>query len=258
MSDSVANREAADRRRLWHLPGFKPLAASYAINDIGDLVAMVALAVFIYDTTDSVWALAAMFTALKLVPALIAPWAVARLAPRKAPRSLPVLYSVEAAAFALLAVLVMLDAPFGWLLLLAAFDGLLALVGRGLTRGVMATIFDAGGLLRAGNAFVSKLNAWLLIGATGGAYLVIRLTSAQAALWVNVGTFLAAGAVIVAYGRRLPSAEVTASEQHEVTGRGRTREGLAHVWSRPRARRLLVGEGLAMTFGALVVQRNPS
>ena len=70
---------------LSKLPGFKPLIASYAINDIGDLLAMVALAVYVLDATDSVYALAAMLMASKLVPSFAAPWATARLArPRRA------------------------------------------------------------------------------------------------------------------------------------------------------------------------------
>ena len=251
--DTTAVIEAPARsdKRLSQLPGFRPLIWTYSINDIGDLLAMVALAVFVYDTTESPYALAAMFGASKLVPALVSPWVTARLATRRVGRTLPILYSVEAALFALLAILVAADAPLGWLLALAAVDGLLALTGRSLTRGVMAKVFDDGGMLRAGNAFVSQLNAWLLVLATAGAYVLIELTSPLTALWLDVGTFVVAASIVGLSGRSLPAPEV--DEDDDAPRRGRTREGLRHVWRRPRARSLVIGEGLAMTLGSLVV-----
>ena len=135
--DTTAVIEAPARsdKRLSQLPGFRPLIWTYSINDIGDLLAMVALAVFVYDTTESPYALAAMFGASKLVPSLVSPWVTARLATRRVGRTLPILYSVEAALFALLAILVAAGAPLGWLLALAAVDGLLALTGRSHPRG---------------------------------------------------------------------------------------------------------------------------
>lgn len=251
--DTTAVIEAPARsdKRLSQLPGFRPLIWTYSINDIGDLLAMVALAVFVYDTTESPYALAAMFGASKLVPALVSPWVTARLATRRVGRTLPILYSVEAALFALLAILVAADAPLGWLLALAAVDGLLALTGRSLTRGVMAKVFDDGEMLRAGNAFVSQLNAWLLVLATAGAYVLIELTSPLTALWLDVGTFVVAASIVGLSGRSLPAPEV--DEDDDAPRRGRTREGLRHVWRRPRARSLVIGEGLAMTLGSLVV-----
>jgi MFS family permease len=251
---SGRDSEGSERHRLRDLPGFKPLIATYAVNDIGDLLAMVALAVFIYDGTGSVYALAAMFSVSRLAPSIVAPWMTARLAPLRVAVTLPVLYVIEAAVFATLAVLVSIDAPLGWLLVLAGLDGLLALTGRGLTRGVMATIFDEGGMLRAGNAFVSQLNAWLLVLATAGAFVLIELTSPVVAIWLDTATFLVAALIMTLKGRALPPAEVHEDEDGKrKPAKGRTREGLRHVWQRPRARRLVVGEGLAMLFGSLVI-----
>jgi len=92
--DEPEQQHEQPRRRLRDLPGFRPLIATYAINDIGDLLALVALAVFIYDGTGSVWALAAMFTASRLVPSFVSPWMTARLATRKVSVTLPPLYAV--------------------------------------------------------------------------------------------------------------------------------------------------------------------
>lgn len=242
---------AEHKRRLRDLPGFGPLIVTYAINDIGDLLAMIALAVVVYDGTNSVWGVAGLFIASKLVPSLIAPWMTARFAHIRVGLSLPALYVVEAVLFAVLAVGVIAGAPLGWLLALACLDGLLALTGRSLTRGVMATLFDSGGVLRDGNGFVSQLNAWLLVGATGGAYLLIELTSPVAALWADVASFLVAAVVLLRHGRRLPPAEVRADGQ--AVANASMRDGLRHIWGRVTARRLVIGQTIAMGFTALVI-----
>lgn len=239
------------RGRLRELPGFTPLIVTYAINDIGDLMAMIALAVVVYDGTNSVWGVAGLFIASKLIPSLIAPWMTARWAHVRVGRSLPVIYTIEALLFAILAVAVIAGAPLGWLLTLAVLDGLLALTGRSLTRGVMATLFDSGGLLRHGNGFVSQLNAWLLVAATGGAYLLIELTSPVAALWADVASFLIAAVILVRHGRRLPPAEVRADG--EAVEGATMRDGVRHIWERVAARRLVIGQSIAFGFTALVI-----
>jgi len=256
MSAEENVRVPGETRKLFALPGFKPLISTYAVNDIGDLLAMVALAVLVYDRTGSPYALAAMFAASKLVPSLIAPWLTAKLAPVRVGLSLPGLYFIQTGLFAALALLAANDAALGWLLLLASLDGLLAVTGRGITRGVMATLFDQGGLLRVGNAFVSVLNGWLMVSATAAAYLLIRATSPVTALWIDAGTFLFAAVVLTFMGQRLPAAELENEDEEEgggTSGWARMREGIDHVWHHPNARRLVAGEGIAMTLGALVV-----
>ena len=76
--------------------GFRSLVASYTINDAGDAIGLVALAILVFDRTGDALATSGLFVASKFVPALIAPLLAARLdqvSPRKV---LFALYFVEA------------------------------------------------------------------------------------------------------------------------------------------------------------------
>src|SRR5690348_10188319 len=82
---------------------FSRLLSSYTVNELGDSVAIVALAILVFDRTDSVAATAAFFLFGKFLPALIAPAITARVDQIALRRSLPAIYVVEAIAFAALA-----------------------------------------------------------------------------------------------------------------------------------------------------------
>src|SRR4051794_18088321 len=110
----------------------------YAVNDLGDLVGLIALAVLVLDETGSAFGTSALFIAGRFVPAFLAPFLTARVDRLRAHRVLAVLYGIEAAAFVALAVL----ADRFWLpavLLLALLDGVLAITARGISRGATAT-----------------------------------------------------------------------------------------------------------------------
>src|SRR5205823_5901921 len=62
-------------------PVFRRLATAYSVNELGNWLGDVALAVVVYDRTRSALATAALFLAARFVPALAAPLAVARLEP---------------------------------------------------------------------------------------------------------------------------------------------------------------------------------
>src|ERR671914_1637590 len=84
---------------------FSRLLASYTVNELGDAVGIVALAVLVYDRTQAVAPTAAFFIAAKFLPALIAPALTARLDQTALRRSLPGLYVIEAIVFAALALI---------------------------------------------------------------------------------------------------------------------------------------------------------
>ena len=116
------------------VPGFGRLAGSYTVNELGDNVGVVALAILVLDETGRVMAPVALFVAARLLPALVAPILTARIDRQAIGRSLPRLYVGEACAFALLA----LFSRHFWLpaiLLLALADGVIAVTARGITRG---------------------------------------------------------------------------------------------------------------------------
>ena len=82
---------------------FSRLLGSYTVNELGDSIGIVALAILVYDRTEAVAPTAAFFIAAKFLPALIAPALTARLDQAALRRSLPGLYVVEALTFAALA-----------------------------------------------------------------------------------------------------------------------------------------------------------
>ena len=93
------------RRRLEPLAirPFGRLLGSYTLNELGDSVGLVALAVLVFDRTEAVAPTAAFFLAAKFLPALIAPALTTYLDRYALRRVLPALYVLEAAAFAGLA-----------------------------------------------------------------------------------------------------------------------------------------------------------
>src|ERR1700759_3377663 len=98
MSDSALK---APLRR----PLFRRLAATYAINEMGDWMGIVALSVLVYEATGSPLATAALFLGTSFLPALLSPLLVTRIEHPPPRITLAVIYAVEALAFAALALL---------------------------------------------------------------------------------------------------------------------------------------------------------
>src|SRR4029079_2101837 len=122
-------------------PLFRRLAASYAINELGDWMGIIALSVLVFGRTGSALATAALFLGTRFLPALFAPLLVAQ-AEKPPPRfALPMIYCGEAGAFGAL-VLFVDNFSLPAVIALAAIDGALALAGRSLTRAVVATSLE--------------------------------------------------------------------------------------------------------------------
>src|ERR1051325_6166139 len=84
---------------------FRRLAASYAVNQMGDWMGIVALSVLVFDRTGSAMATATLFIGTRFLPALLAPILVARIEHPPPRFALPLVYCGEAAAFGGLALL---------------------------------------------------------------------------------------------------------------------------------------------------------
>jgi MFS family permease len=225
---------------------FRRLAVSYAVNELGDWMGIVALAVLVFDQTDSALATAGLFLGTRFLPALLAPVLVARVE-RPAPRfALPVIYAGEAAAFGGLALLVSnfsLAAVIG----VATLDGTLALTGRSLTRAVVATLLEPSGELRAGNAI---LNVAFTGGAAVGpaiAGLVVAQFGVQTALLLDAASFYAVAWILLGAGP-LPHAEAEPGKLRE-----RVRAGITYIRSTPPLGRLLTAQAAAFIFFAAVI-----
>jgi len=226
-------------------PAFRRLALTYTLNEIAEWWAVIALPILVYNETGSALATTALFLGTQFIPALFVPAFVVR-AERTAPRmALAVIYLLEAACFAALALLVdnfLLIAVVA----IAAIDGTLSRGGRSITRAVVAELLKPSGELRSGNAI---LNMGFTGGAAGGpalAGLVVAGLGLDTALLIGAATFVGM-AVLVSAGP-LPHAK-----PEEGRWGDRLRAGLAYVRARIPLRRLLMSLGATFIFFAAVL-----
>jgi predicted MFS family arabinose efflux permease len=229
---------------------FGRLLGSYTLNELGDSVGLVALAVLVFDSTKAVAPTAAFFLAAKFLPALIAPALTAHLDRMRLGRTLPGLYVLEAAAFAGLAFFAAGDRFFlPGVLALGLVDGMLAITGRGLTRGAVAGVLQPRELLGEGNALMNLGFALSSVGGAALGGLLIAEIGVSAALLVDAASFLVI-AVLLGVTPDLPSAHVEGPAQGWLE---RFRDGLAYARRSVRARVLLVGQSFALICFTLVV-----
>ena len=247
----MGDRPAAGRRTLEPLrqPGFGRLAAASLVNEIGNWLGEIALAVIVFDVTGSPVATAGLFVAMQFVPALATAPLIARLDALHTRRALALIYATEAATFCALAAFAT-SATFvlAAVLALAAIDGTLATAARARTRAASAAILEPVGLLREGNAI---LNIGFTVGAAAGpamAGAVVAAAGAQVALLADAASFLFV-AVLLATCGALPVAHQDAVKSWVA----RLRAGLAYVRERSALQRLLAAEGVAFIFFALVL-----
>jgi MFS family permease len=227
-------------------PLFRRLATTYAVNELGDWMGIIALSVLVFEQTNSALATAGLFLGTRFLPALFAPILVTR-AEKPPPRyALPVIYCGEAAAFGALALLAS-HFSLAAVIAVAAVDGALALAGRALTRSVVAELLERTGELRAGNAL---LNVAFTGGAAVGpalAGLVVAASSVQTALLLDAISFYVIAWILLTAGD-LPQAE-----PEEGRMRDRVRAGVAYLREKVALRWLLIAQGAAFIFFAAVI-----
>ncbi len=226
--------------------GFGRLLAAYVLNYLGDFAALVALAVLVYDQTESALATSGLFVAAQFVPAALAPILTARIDRGAARRVLPALYAGEALLFA---ALVGLASHFSLVLVYLAvlLDGVLMLSARGITRATINAILGPTGQLRAGNALLNVGFAVAGVAGTAMGGALVGAIGADVVLGVDAATF----AVIALISATLPT--VAQAEAEEAGMLARVRSGLAWVRSQPTVRLLIGGEALAIVFFTLIV-----
>jgi MFS family permease len=226
---------------------FSRLLSSYTVNELGDSVGIVALAVLVYDRTEAVAPTAAFFLSAKFLPALIAPVLTARLDQVALRRSLPSLYVVEALAFAALALIAQTDFVLPLVLALGLLDGALAITGRSLTRGAVATVLGPAGLLKEGNALMNIGFALSAVGGSALAGLLIAQFGVATALLVDAASFLAI-ALLLALTKNLPQVHMDREPFNQ-----RFRAGMRFARTNSLVRLLLVGQALALILFTLVI-----
>lgn len=226
--------------------GFRRLALSYAVNELGDWLGIVALSVLVFDETGSALASAALFLGTGFLPAMLTPLLVVRAERGPARLTLPVIYCGETAVFGALAVSA---AHFSLpvVVALAAIDGVLALTARSLTRAVAASMLEPAGELRAGNAILNvAFTGGAAVGPALGGLLVAGF-GVQAALLLDAASFYAVAVILLTAGP-LPKAEPEPGRFRE-----RLATGIAYISDRPLLRRLIMAQSAAFLFFAAVI-----
>jgi predicted MFS family arabinose efflux permease len=229
-----------------HHAAFRRLATSYTLNELGWGFGTVALGLVVFERTHSALAMTGLWICTLLIPALVGPAATAQLDRLGVRRVLPALYVAEAAIFAALAL--MTSSPLlVVVLVLAAADGTLALVGRALTRAAVAATLRPTGDLDAGNTLLNvSFSLCFAIGpAIGG--LVIAAWGVSAALWVSAGLF-AAMSITLATSRSLPPAHADVGE----TWLARVRAGISHALGNVAVRRIFFAHAIALVCAAMI------
>src|SRR3954452_4357565 len=188
------------------VPGFKVLASGYTINELGNWLRDIALAILVFDKTNNAIATALLFVGTRFVPALLGPLVVARVEGLRPRISLPLLYGADAVVFAILALLAADSFSLPVVIALGAVDGTLALAARALTRTTSAVLLEPAGLLRRGNALFNI--GFTAAGALGPAIagVVVARAGVPAALWADAASF-ALVAVLLASSRALPAGD---------------------------------------------------
>lgn len=227
-------------------PAFRRLALSYAVNEMGDWLGIVALSVLVFDQTDSALATALLFIGTGFLPALLTPVMVARLE-RPPPRFvLPTIYAGEAAVFGALALLAG-NFSLPAVVAVATIDGALALTARTLTRSVSAAMLEPEGELRAGNAV---LNLAFTGGAAVGPALagaVVAALGVQSALLLDALSFYLIACILLT-ARPLPHAEPEPGHLLQ-----QVRAGLGYIRRQVTLRRLLGAQAAALIFFSAVI-----
>jgi len=226
---------------------FSRLLSSYTVNELGDSVGIVALAVLVYDRTEAVAPTAAFFLSAKFLPALIAPALTARLDQVALRKSLPALYVVEALAFAALALIADGNFVLPLVLALGLLDGALAITARSLTRGAVATVLQPVHLLKEGNALMNIGFAVSSVGGAALAGLLIAQFGISTALLVDAASFLTI-AIVLGLTHNLPAVKM-----EREPFRQRFRAGMRFARTHSLVRLLLGGQAVALILFTLVI-----
>ena len=229
-------------RRALKIGSFRSLATAYWLNELGDWLATIALAVLVFDRTGSALATTALFIATKFLPALLVPVLAARVERLPVARALASLYVVEALVFCGLAV----SATAFSLVIVCALGfayGTLATTGRAVTRAATVALLEPRGLLREGNAALNVGFSSMNIAGPAAAGVIVATGGASLSLALAAALFVALAALLAAT-RGLPQGTTD-----DAPWRARLRGGAAYVWSHPIARPLIAAQaGLLILF----------
>lgn len=236
------------------------IIGAYTVNRLGTWIGTVALMLAVFDHTHSAVAVAALLLAGQALPAFVVPAVIARVEASARRSELSGLYIFEAVTTAALAVLLW----HFWLpavLLLAALDGTAALAAGALLRAEVARAArdeveaqpgsasqPSEALEEAAQAAERKANAALNVAFSttfvlgpviGGA--VVAAAGAPAALFIDVGSFLICGVLLMDLH---PHVE----EAGDTSVRARLLTAWRHINDAATLRGVLLVEAIALIF----------
>jgi MFS family permease len=236
------------------------ILVAYTVNRLGTWLGTVALMLAVFDETHSAVAVAALLFASQALPAFLVPAVVARVEASTRRRELSGLYLFEALVTAMLAVLL----SHFWLpavLLLAAFDGTAALAASALLRAEVARAArdqaaalphsaspgdaspeqQAQAAERRANATVNLAFSVTFVLGPVLAGVIAAGAGAPTALWIDVGSFLICGALLIDLH---PHVQIAG----EASVRARLRAAWSHINEVPTLRRLLLVDVFALVL----------
>jgi MFS family permease len=228
-------------------PAFRRLALSYTVNELGNWLGEIALAVFVFDQTGSALAVAALFLVARFLPGLAAPAVVARIEVFPARRALPLLYGAEACAMVVLALIAAGGFSLPLVLALAGLDGVLASAARALSRAAIGGLLRPAGELRAGNAVLNiGYTAIAAIGPAAAGLVVAGFGPSTALAGDAVSFGLVAWLLAATSGLPQPQADATPWPT-------RLRGALRYVRGQALLHRLLWAQAFSTIFLTLVI-----
>jgi predicted MFS family arabinose efflux permease len=246
-------------RLVMRSPQLRRIVVAYTINRLGGWFGLLALVLAVYDHTHSALAVSALMFGSLALPALVVPAVVAKVEASQRRRELSALYLFEALMTAGLAVLLW-NFSLPAILVLVTLDGIAALAASALLRSEVARAArdwveqeSASGTAedeldasveeaeRHANAALNLgfSMSFILGPALGG--LVVAAAGAPAALFIDVGSFLACGLLLLDLH---PHVENAGGD----SVRARLRDAREHVLASPMLKRLFLTELLALTF----------
>ncbi len=235
-------------KKVFQVSAFRRLLTAYALNELAWSVGSLALTVLVYRRTGSALGAAAYFLCAQFVPALFAPWLVARLDRRPARAMLPALYGVEALVYVALA---WMAGRFSVLpvLGLTLLDGAVALAARAIARTATVDVLIPVGLLPEGNAATNAAFSVCFMAAPAIAGVAVATAGASATL-ATVAVLFGLICPMLLSTRGLPGPSPARAGGLSA---GRLRSGITHLREQPGALRLLLLQAAAVLFFTISV-----
>jgi MFS family permease len=232
--------------RALEVRSFGRLAGTYALNEVADWCASIALAVLVYGATEDALATTALFVGNRFLPAFLVPLLAARTEALPTARALGGIYLVEAAVLVGLAVTAT-QFVLPLVVLLAFVDGTLAATARAVTRAATVTLMEPRGLLREGNAVMNfSFSAMNAGGPVVGGVLVAA--AGESAVLATAAALFLVQAIVIGGARELSPGDVEPAPWKQSL-----REGYAYVRRDVFLRTVLGSQAVVMVLGTMVV-----